>query len=122
MQSWRASKLTQTRARQLRRDMTPTELVLWRQLRLGQLGAHFRRQHAVGPYVVDFFCAKARLVIELDGDSHGDPRQVQRDAYRTRWLQEQKAYRVLRFGNDEVLKNIEGVLIRIAEALEGPPP
>jgi very-short-patch-repair endonuclease len=102
--------------------MTPAEIKLWRYLRLGQPGAHFRRQHAVGPYVLDFFCARQKLVIEVDGDSHGDPRQIEADAKRTRWLREQKDYRVLRFCNAEVLNNIEGVLIRIAEALGGGPP
>jgi very-short-patch-repair endonuclease len=116
---WRASKRMQTRARELRRAMTPAEKQLWQRIRYGQLnGAHFRRQHAVGPYIVDFLCAKAKLVVEVDGDVHADPDQSARDAERTVWLNEQQDYRVLRFWNDEVLSNIEGVLERIVEAAE----
>jgi very-short-patch-repair endonuclease len=111
----------QLRARQLRRAMTSAEMELWQHLRHGQLGAQFRRQHAVGPCIVDFFRAKAKLVIEVDGDSHGDPERVEYDAERTRWLREQKQYRVMRFWNDEVLHNIEAVLGRIAEELRPPP-
>jgi len=111
----------QLRARQLRRAMTPAETKLWQQLRLRQLGVQFRRQHAVGSFIVDFFCAKVRLIIEVDEDSHGDPAQAEYDAERTRWLQEQKQYRVIRFWNDDVLHNVEAVLARIVEALEPPP-
>ncbi len=115
---WRASKAMQTRSRQLRRAMTPAESKLWQHLRNGQLnGVWFRRQHAVGPYIVDFFCAKAKLVIEVDGDSHGDPVQVKYDVERTEWLNAQKEYRVIRFWNIEVLKNTESVLEMISRAL-----
>jgi very-short-patch-repair endonuclease len=115
---WRASKEMQVRAKQLRRTMTPAERKLWQHLRNGQLnGAWFRRQHAVGPYVVDFFCAKAKLVVEVDGDVHADPAQAEYDAERTEWLNEQKQYRVIRLTNDEVHRNMEGVLAKIFEAL-----
>lgn len=98
--------------------MTPAEKKLWQHLRNGQLnGAWFRRQHAVGPYIVDFFCAKAKLVVEIDGDVHADPEQARRDAERTKWLNEQKDYRVIRFWNNEVLHNIDGVLAKISEVL-----
>ncbi len=99
--------------------MTPAEINLWRHLRNRQLGgAFFRRQHAVGPFVVDFFCARSRLAIEIDGDTHAS--QTRYDAVRTRWLSEQKGLRVLRFANRDVLSNIEGVLYAIDEALNGP--
>ncbi len=115
---WRASEGMQARAKQFRQTMTPAEKKLWQHLRNGQLnGAWFRRQHAVGPYIVDFFCATAKLVVEVDGDSHGDSEQARRDAERTRWLNEQKDYRVIRFWNSEVLKNIEAVLMTISHAL-----
>ncbi len=108
----------QARARELRREMTPAEKKLWRHIRNGQLnGAHVRRQYAVGPFIVDFFCAKSRLVIEVDGDTHAE--QVEYDAERTRWLNEQKYYRVIRFTNDDVLRNIDAVVQRIEEELEG---
>jgi very-short-patch-repair endonuclease len=111
----------QTRARELRRAMTPAEKKLWQRIRYGQLGgAHFRKQHAVGHYIVDFFCAKAKLVVEIDGDTHAE--QVEYDAERTEWLNEQKQYRVIRFWNNEVLHDIDAVLAKIAEMLEQPPP
>ena len=79
------------RARELRRELTPAEQKLWQCLRGGQIdGAQFRRQHAVGTYIVDFFCAKSKLVIEVDGDMHSD--QIEYDAERTQWLNEQKRY------------------------------
>jgi very-short-patch-repair endonuclease len=114
---WRASRQMQLRARELRRAMTPAEKKLWQHIRYNQLGVEFRRQHAVGPYIIDFFCAKAELVVEVDGDSHGDPEQAKRDAERTQWLNEQKDYRVIRFWNNEVLQNIKVVLMTISHAL-----
>ena len=115
-QRWRASPEVQARARELRHEMTPAEKKLWARIRFGQLeGVHFRRQHAVSRFIVDFFCARAKLVVEVDGDSHAI--QTEYDAQRTRWLNEQKHYQVLRFSNDEVHHNLEAVLERIMEAL-----
>lgn len=114
---WRSSVAMQARARELRRAMTPAERKLWYHLRENQLGMQFRRQHAVGPYIVDFFCAKAKLVIEVDGDTHADESQIAYDAERTQWLNEQKNYGVMRFWNTEVLIDIESVLAQIAHAL-----
>ncbi len=84
---------------------------LWR----AQNRLSLREQHAVGTYIVDFFCAKSKLVIEIDGDSHAE--QVDFDAARTQWLNEQHHYRVLRFTNHEVLTNIEAVGEAIRAAL-----
>ena len=113
---WRASRQMHERARELRKDMTPAEKKLWQHLSDGQLdGAHFRKQHAVGTYIVDFFCAKSKLVVEVDGDSHAE--QVEYDAKRTQWLNEEKHYRVIRFANREVFRNIEGVLEAIRAVL-----
>ena len=81
----------------------------------------FRRQHPVGQYVVDFFCAKASLAIEVDGGGHGIENQIEIDEHRTREL-ERLGIRVLRFWNTDVLGNPEGVLKTIAEALEAPSP
>ena len=117
---WRASKQMQLRARELRRAMTPAEKKLWQHIRYNQLGVEFRQQHAVGPYIVDFFCAKAKLVIEIDGDVHGDPEQAEYDAERTQWLNEQKQYRVVRFWNSEILRNIDGVLITLSQMVGAP--
>ena len=80
----------------------------------------FRRQHAVGSCIVDFFCAKAKLVVEVDGDSYGDAAHAEYDSERTRWLREQKQYRVIRFWNDEVVHETEAIVARIAAALAPP--
>ena len=100
--------------------MTPAEIKLWQRLRGHQVrGAHFRKQHPVGNFIVDFFCATAKLVIEIDGDVHA--LQQEYDAERTQWLNAQHRYRVIRFTNDDVLHNIEAVLEAIAVALSEPP-
>src|SRR5689334_7677120 len=108
------------RARALRRNATDAEDKLWQYLRArGLNGRKFVRQEPIGRYVVDFVCRERRLVIEVDGGQHAtDPR----DAIRDQWLNE-RGYRVLRFWNNEVLGNMEGVWQVIADALleEAPP-
>ncbi len=114
---WRASKEIQHRARELRKNMTAAEKKLWSVLRAKQLdGLYFRRQHPVGSYIVDFFCAKKKLVIEVDGGSHLE--QVEYDEERTRWLEEEKGYRVIRFTNDDIFKSIDEVVERIREFIK----
>ena len=110
--------LTQA-ARKLRRNMTDAERRLWSRLRAHQLGVHFRRQVPLERYVLDFVCFQARLVIEVDGGQHADSdADKQRDA----WLME-RGFRVLRFWNNDVLGNTEGVLEVVVRALgEAPPP
>jgi very-short-patch-repair endonuclease len=101
-------------ARVLRRDRTEAEARLWRYLRNRQIeGAKFRFQAPVGPYVADFLCVEAKLIVELDGGQHGV--QVEKDAARTKAL-EAAGYSVIRFWNNDVLVNTEGVLetIRLA--------
>jgi len=101
------------RARDLRRNGTKAEAVLWRRLRnRGLAGAKFRRQHPIGPYFADLCCVEMMLVVEVDGGQH----QPDRDAKRTAFLEE-KGFLVLRFWNNDVLTNPEGVLQRIEEAL-----
>jgi primosomal protein N' (replication factor Y) len=100
------------RARRLRRDQTLAEHRLWQALRSDALGVAFRRQHPVPPYVVDFACVSARLIVEVDGGQHGADAEAARDA-----ALRAAGWHVMRFWNDEVLTNIEGVLARIAEAL-----
>lgn len=108
-------RLNVDHARALRHGQTDAERTLWSRLRhRGLLGRKFRRQHEMGPYVVDFACTDARLVVELDGGQHLD--QAACDARRTRWL-EQEGYRVLRFWNDEVLQRLDEVLEQIVRAL-----
>lgn len=102
-------------ARILRRDRTEAEARLWRYLRNRQIeGAKFRFQSPVGPYVADFLCVEAKLIVELDGGQHGE--QVEKDARRTLEL-EAAGYTVIRFWNNDVLKNTEGVLETIRLAL-----
>jgi len=99
-------------AKDLRRRMTPQEKILWRALRNDSLGAlHFRRQQVIAGYIVDFYCASARLAVEIDGDSH--LHRAEHDALRDRTLAEM-GIRTLRIGNQEVHQDAEGVLRRIA--------
>ena len=96
------------RGRQLRKDSTFPERRLWNAIRGSRLcGLKFRRQHAIGPFLVDFYCREQRLVIELDGASHSD--QGQYDLERQAYLEEQNL-RVIRFSNDQVLHELDGVV------------
>jgi len=103
-------------ARQLRRNQTEAESLLWRHLRNRNLGYKFRRQHPMPPYTLDFFCQDAAMVIELDGGQHADS---ERDRRRDEWLAE-RGLRVLRFWNHEVLQDTESVLQAIWNALHEP--
>jgi len=103
-------------ARRLRRRLTDAERALWRNLRDRQLDGHkFRRQHPLGRFVVDFVCLEEKLVVELDGGQHA--LQKNADAARTAWLN-REGYRVLRFWNNEVLRNTDGVLAEILRILQ----
>jgi very-short-patch-repair endonuclease len=111
-----------TIAQRLRKTPTSAEIRFWRviePLRTG--GYHFRKQVALGSYVVDFACHAARIVIEIDGDSHFDDAAIRRDGVREAYLNS-RGYRVLRFTNGEVMNYPEGVYARVIEALEQPPP
>ncbi len=100
-------------AKDLRRRMTPAEAILWQELRRNQLdGLGFRRQHPVGPFVLDFYCAACKLAVEVDGAVHDEQRE--QDTCRTEHLAAY-GYRLLRFRNEEVLTNLPSVLARIAE-------
>lgn len=103
-------------SRSLRRRETTAERVLWQALRRRRLGdLIFRRQHAVGSFVLDFYCPAARLAVELDGGVHDDPSQRRRDEQRTRAL-EAEGITVLRFRNDAVTCSLAQVLTTIAAA------
>jgi very-short-patch-repair endonuclease len=118
----RSEILTLKRARKLRRKMTLPEVLLWQQLRGKKLnGLQFRRQHPEEPYVLDFFCADARLAVEVDGISHET--RVEHDSRRDAWLTE-RGIRVLRIPAADILKrdNMENVLALIAQTAAPPPP
>ena len=90
--------------------MTEPEKRLWARLRARQVNnLKFRRQHGIGDYIVDFYCSDVSLVIELDGDSHADASQVQRDRERDDYLRS-IGLGVVRYTNDDVMKNLDGVL------------
>jgi very-short-patch-repair endonuclease len=110
------SKTSITKARELRQTMTEAEVKLWFRLRMHQLAdVHFRRQHTIGPYIVDFCAPQEKLVIEVDGGQHLE--QEEYDTERTLFL-ESLGYRVLRFWNHEVLGDIDSVLLAILQALK----
>jgi very-short-patch-repair endonuclease len=95
-------------ARRMRHEPTKAERLLWQKLRGRQLGGYkFRRQHPIGNYIVDFYCAETKLIIEIDGDVHAY--QEAYDAERTADL-EALGYRVVRFWNEQVLKEMDGVV------------
>ena len=109
-------KLKQRR-RDLRRDHTDAEKILWQKLRNRQLyGMKFFRQYSVGPYALDFHCPKSKLAIELDGGQHAEEDRREYDEHRSEYL---KAHgiEVMRFWNNEVMRNMDGVLSRIEERL-----
>jgi len=108
-------------ARQLRREQTDVERKLWFALRDRRFHSFkFRRQQPIGPYIADFVCFEAKLVIELDGDQHGLAANEAYDRVRTERL-EGDGFRVIRFWNNQLIENLDGVLGEIALALGLPP-
>ncbi len=102
-------------AKNLRRNLTPHEQILWQHLRAGRLqGFKFKRQQPLGKYIVDFICLETKLVIELDGSQHA---AAQADKTRDAWLHAE-GYTVLRFWNNELTENLEGVLEAILIAVK----
>ena len=105
------------KSRRLRRNLTPAESKLWEQLRKRRVGGfRFRRQHGIGPYIVDFYCPAARIAIEVDGGQHSEPEHCVRDSDRDRYLHS-LGIRVLRFWNTEVDKETPAVVDTILRAL-----
>ena len=111
------------RAKELRRDMTPAEKILWQEVRANKLGAHFRRHtcpggrcqgQVIAGFIVDFYCHKAALVVEVDGNVHD--LQEEEDARREKILREM-GLRVIRFGNDQVMRNLSAVMGKIRELI-----
>ena len=119
------------RARELRRQMSLPEILLWRQLRRKQLGYRWRKQHPAGPYDLDFYCESAKLCVEIDGEAHERGERPIRDERRDRWLAA-RGIATIRIPATEVLSNMEGVLLFIEanarkraplhRPADGPPP
>ena len=109
------------KARSLRQNMTKAEVILWMYLRRRALnGARFRRQHPIGPFIADFACASARLIVEVDGATHSTPDELAYDARRTKYLKS-KGWTVLRVTNTDIYQDIDGVWLTIAARLAPPP-
>lgn len=105
----------------LRRGLTEEERILWAELRKHRLGGfRFRRQHPIGPYIVDFACLDRRLIVEVDGLQHGFEQNREREQRRTRFL-EGAGYRVFRVWNGEIRENVVGVCDSLAAELEESP-
>jgi very-short-patch-repair endonuclease len=118
---WRVSTKQRVWARSLRTNSTDAERIIWSALRAHRMnGVSFRRQAPIGPYVVDFVCHAAKLVIEIDGGQHFDTKHERRDARRDAYLAA-KGFRVLRFNNYDVMSNRQGVLATVARAIEPTP-
>jgi very-short-patch-repair endonuclease len=110
----RVTKAKLQRAKELRRDMTPAEKILWQEVRANKLGVHFRRQQIIAGFIVDFYCHKAGLVVEVDGDIHD--LQKEEDARREKTLHE-IGLRIVRFRNDEVVRELSAVVERIRKLI-----
>jgi very-short-patch-repair endonuclease len=107
--------MSRVRARELRKNMTEAERALWRHLRLRQFdGYKFRRQQPIGRYIVDFVCFEKKLIIEVDGGQHAE--QLAYDIDRRAWL-EKEGFRILRFWDNQVLKEVESVKEAIVSTL-----
>ncbi|MGQ3040656.1 MAG: endonuclease domain-containing protein [Brevundimonas sp.] len=105
---------TYAQAKRLRRPLTPPEARLWLRLRARRLaGLKFRRQHPVGPYILDFYCVSAKLAVEVDGVSHDNPAQAEHDRKRTFWLS-RRGIRVVRIAARDVRYELDGVLAFLA--------
>ncbi|MBI9049468.1 MAG: endonuclease domain-containing protein [Anaerolineaceae bacterium] len=112
----RTDPQTYSFARELRKAQTKAEQTLWQVIRFKQInGIRFRRQHAIGPYIVDFCSPSKKLIIEVDGGQHLEQKEY--DAQRTEFLQS-KGYRVLRFWNNDVMNNLEGVIQEIIQTID----
>ena len=100
--------------------MTPPEARLWRCLKGHKLGGYkFRRQHPIGPYILDFYCAAARLAVEVDGAVHDNPDQMARDRRRAAWLARQ-GVSVLRYPATSIRDNLDGIVHGILARIAGP--
>jgi leucyl-tRNA synthetase len=105
------------RAREMRHPQTAAEATLWHAVRNRNLLYKFRRQHPIDRFIIDFYCAQAKLCIELDGESHLEPDQMEYDKARTEYL-EGLGYKLIRFTNNDVRYNIHAVVDAIVKKIE----
>ena len=120
MQKVHNTTLTQDIRRKLRKNLTEPEKIFWNKVRAGQAIYKFRRQHSIGPYVVDFYCPQARLIVEIDGDSHAEDGQAAKDEQRNLYFKKLN-FRIKRYCNRDIVNNIEGVLEDLYKILTTPP-
>ena len=108
-------------ARQNRKNMTQAESVLWSHIRGKVLGVTFLRQYIIGPFITDFACLEPKLIIEVDGGYHSEPRRAEDDANRQEWLEEQ-GFKVIRFSNEGVEFDIDNTINKIKKSIDPPQP
>ena len=115
--NWKEIKRsTWIHADELRLEQTPFEKMLWKRIRASQLGVKFRRQHPIGPYIVDFCCPQCHLIIEIDGDTHADPEAQEYESLRTQYLIEKK-WTILRYTNRNILHNLDNIVQDISKQI-----
>ena len=95
--------------RKLRKNLTTSERIFWNKIRHSQSGYKFRRQHSIGPYIVDFYCPKLNIIIEIDGDVHAIEEQIKKDKIREDYLGKLN-FKIIRYNNNDIINNIDGVL------------
>jgi len=105
------------RRKNLRNNMTKAEIILWSKLKGKQLGYKFRRQHGIGKYIVDFYCPELKLIIEVDGDTHGFYNQIVKDKERQIFL-ENLGFAIYRYTNNDIINNLDGVLDDLIEKIK----
>jgi len=110
-----------SRRKDLRNNSTPQEIILWSKLKNSQIGFKFRRQHSIGGYIVDFYCPSKKIIIEIDGSQHFTKDSIEYDKRRTSFFKGLDL-RVLRFDNNDINKNIDGVILNIKLEIGSPPP
>ncbi|MBR6162769.1 endonuclease domain-containing protein [bacterium] len=104
-------------AKKLRQNQTPQERKMWNLLRNHKIeNLKFKRQYPIGKYIVDFICTDIQLIIEIDGGQHNEPHNIQLDSERTQYLKS-RGYEVIRFWNNDIDNNIEGVYKKITETI-----
>lgn len=114
---YRINPIILARAREMRQPQTPAEATVWRALRNRKTGHKFRRQHPIYRFIIDFYCARAKLLIEIDGESHLQAEQIEYDTARTEYLEE-LGYKLIRFTNNDVRYNLKSVVIEILRMVQ----